>query len=460
MSGNGLLVNRGTCHRDSPTLSSQSLFYKKAHHNRSYSEVVQSPQRALIDPSTPRPFVEMEKIGALLKPYTREDIELISRVANAHLYSYTQSGKTEFEINPNGIELSGGTRAYVSACFSQGKLLSILQTKQSIGRGSFSIVYEAYSLLAIQHLAESVFSKQRYMGEQIGKFVDEFRKKTEQHKERIRKHYSDDYDRFSQMMLDAHTIYSNSPKLIGSHAVVRQELEDDVITRLFLDRYDIDLFDHLAKYGSEGITPKVFFEKALSIIEQLKEIHKQGVLHRDLKPENILVKWKEGAANKEIDRVAIIDLMPYFTDGRKGQLLRIGTPGYMPLDMREGKGDEKVDVYALAGIFTHLSAKFTGVQPPWFFKGKWEEEVSQEMVDECYQPYYSNPLCNLYSRMNNRSPLYRPSLAQVEEELLALKEKCEKEGHALSICSSRTKENIAAKLTFSCNASHLGSVCD
>ncbi len=100
--------------------------------------------------------------------------------------------------------------------------------------------------------------------------------------------------------------------------------------------------------GKPGTGVKLAMEKALSyamhVAKGLKAAHTRKMVHRDIKPENIII-------DENTDRAKILDFGIASAIGSSGGFktsMRRHTPAYTPYEvLYEGKGDHRVDIYAL-----------------------------------------------------------------------------------------------------------------
>jgi eukaryotic-like serine/threonine-protein kinase len=100
----------------------------------------------------------------------------------------------------------------------------------------------------------------------------------------------------------------------------------------------------------------------LQVARSLAEAHAHGIVHRDVKPENIMLC----ALGGEADVVKVIDFgiahLRATDDDLTATGIAIGTPAYMPPEVRAGgSADESADVYALGGVLFFL---LRGTDPP------------------------------------------------------------------------------------------------
>ncbi len=133
----------------------------------------------------------------------------------------------------------------------------------------------------------------------------------------------------------------------------------------FVDGVDL----HRAIHGP-GLSPEQALEVACELCEALQYAHRQGVVHRDLKPANVLVT--PGG------RVKLADFgLARPPDDAAGPLtghMAIGTPDYMAPEQRRGRGDHRVDLYALGVTMYEMLCG----GPP---RGEWRPPSRRVTVD-------------------------------------------------------------------------------
>jgi serine/threonine-protein kinase len=110
------------------------------------------------------------------------------------------------------------------------------------------------------------------------------------------------------------------------------------------------------------------------VAEALKYLHEQGYLHRDVKPDNVILDVSGNA--KLCDLGFSVPIPRHAGDGGKAPTV-VGTAGYMPPEMKEGRRDVKVgaDIYSL-GI--QLYALLTGHEP---YTGASSQEVVTDQIE-------------------------------------------------------------------------------
>lgn len=125
-----------------------------------------------------------------------------------------------------------------------------------------------------------------------------------------------------------------------------------------------DLSKIMAK--SPGPIPeKVVADWAIQIATVLYFLHcrkPKPIIFRDIKPSNIMIT---GNTVKLID----FGIARHFTPGKKGDTMRIGSPGYAPPEQYSGQTDPRSDIFSLGVTLLQLLTKFdpTTTQTPFKF---------------------------------------------------------------------------------------------
>lgn len=114
-----------------------------------------------------------------------------------------------------------------------------------------------------------------------------------------------------------------------------------------------------------GLPEKVVVEYAVQIATVLYYLHRQSphpVIFRDLKPSNIMVS---GGHVKLID----FGIARLYSPAKKGDTLRIGSPGYAPPEQYGGQTDPRSDIFSLGVVLHRLLTKSdpTSTQTPFSF---------------------------------------------------------------------------------------------
>ena len=241
------------------------------------------------------------------------------------------------------------------------------------------------------------------------------------------------------------TVYLAKDLQFNRKCVVKQlhsdASENQVIKRLFkeeattLNKLDHPQIPHLIDYfEEEGGTylAEDYFEghtlteeltqpwQESEVIELLKEIllileyiHKQGVIHRDIKPDNFIRCHQD-------NKLALIDFgaVKKF-NVEKSQLIsrtvKIGTPGYMPIELAIGKPRKNSDIYALGIIAIQA---LTGKNPMEFK----EDETRGELIWREFAPGVSSDFATILDKMirSNYNQRYK-SATEVLQDLIGPK---------------------------------------
>jgi NIMA (never in mitosis gene a)-related kinase len=94
----------------------------------------------------------------------------------------------------------------------------------------------------------------------------------------------------------------------------------------------------------EPILKKIIFQ----ICSGLQQIHNANIIHRDLKPENIFIN-----ENNDI-KIGDFGISKILETNKKYAKSNVGTFQYMALEIKDGKYDNKVDMYSLGCIMYEL----------------------------------------------------------------------------------------------------------
>jgi serine/threonine-protein kinase len=102
-------------------------------------------------------------------------------------------------------------------------------------------------------------------------------------------------------------------------------------------------------------------EILLSLLSVLESVHSHGIIHRDIKPDNIIIR-KHDDKPVLIDFGAVKEIVSnrLDSDGSPTSSIRIGSPGFMPLEQAAGKPVFASDLYSLAATTVYL---LTGKSP-------------------------------------------------------------------------------------------------
>ncbi len=136
--------------------------------------------------------------------------------------------------------------------------------------------------------------------------------------------------------------HAHLPKVIdyfsqgGKHYLIMQYLEGE------------DLGKQLRR-ATKPFTEEQVVNWAMQVATVLYYLHcqKPPIIFRDIKPSNIIVL---GGQVKLID----FGIARHFNPAKKGDTLRIGSPGYSPPEQYSGQTDQRSDIYSLGVTMHHL----------------------------------------------------------------------------------------------------------
>ena len=136
--------------------------------------------------------------------------------------------------------------------------------------------------------------------------------------------------------------HAHLPKVIdyfsqgGKHYLIMQYLEGE------------DLGKQLRR-ATKPFTEEQVVNWAIQVVTVLYYLHcqKPPIIFRDIKPSNIIV---QGGQVKLID----FGIARHFNPAKKGDTLRIGSPGYSPPEQYSGQTDQRSDIYSLGVTMHHL----------------------------------------------------------------------------------------------------------
>ena len=136
--------------------------------------------------------------------------------------------------------------------------------------------------------------------------------------------------------------HANLPKVIdyfsqgGKHYLIMQYLEGDDLGKLL-------------RRAKKPFTEEQVVSWAIQVATVLYYLHcqKPPIIFRDIKPSNIII---HGGQVKLID----FGIARHFNPAKKGDTLRIGSPGYSPPEQYSGQTDQRSDIYSLGITMYHL----------------------------------------------------------------------------------------------------------
>jgi len=221
-----------------------------------------------------------------------------------------------------------------------------------LGKGAFSIVYQATQKSTGQEFAVKIIRK-----ESLG------------------------LDQRAQMRIDREVeilTKVNHPNIVRLYDLIESE------TRLYLIMELVtggELFDKIVAKGYYSEKDACLVIK--NVVSAIKYLHEQRIAHRDLKPENLLLKGKDDThvmiSDFGLSRVLGDSSMAYTA---------CGTPYYVAPEVVSGKGyGKEVDLWSIGVIAYFLLAGF----PP--FMGDTLPEIVEQILNADYdfpEPYWDN----------------------------------------------------------------------
>ncbi|KAH7645034.1 dual specificity protein kinase-like protein [Dermatophagoides farinae] len=185
---------------------------------------------------------------------------------------------------------------------------------------------------------------------------------------------------------------------------------------LIMDRMVRDLYVGL-KSGLEWLQR---LQIAFDVVHGLRFLHNHGLIHRDIKLKNVLLD--------KYNRAKITDLGFCKSEVMISGSI-VGTPIHMAPEVFTGKYDSMVDVYAFGILFWYICAG--SVELPQIFEQCHNKDHLWIAVKKGLRPeklaIFDDECFNLMERCWAGDPLKRPLLGEVEEVLLDIKMRHERE---------------------------------
>lgn len=147
-------------------------------------------------------------------------------------------------------------------------------------------------------------------------------------------------------------------------------------------------------------------QQAINWLKQLVNIlaylHQQHYFHRDIKPANIILKPDGQLVLIDFGAVRMVTntYLPKIADEKEGEVTKIYTKGYAPLEQKNGKALPQSDFYALGRTFVFL---LTGKDPTHL-----EDELYEEVIWRDKAPQISGLLADLIDELMAFYPKNRP----------------------------------------------------
>jgi len=257
---------------------------------------------------------------------------------------------------------------------SQGKVEDFYTMGEKIGKGAFSVVYEAVEKGTNDRYAIKVINR-KYIKQKL-------------------------LDREIEIMTKI-----RHDNILYCKAV----FETDAYIYLVLELVKGgELYDKIVDEGE--YTENEAKEIVYQILSAVEYLHMHQIAHRDLKPENILCGTKGGqpGSRKELIKVADFGLSKMFD--RELLLSQCGSPTYVaPEVLLAIPYDQSVDMWAV-GVITYVM--LTGCFP-FFEEGNNYKALYQKIINVEFSfpedPVLSDQVKDFISKLLNRDPATRPS---------------------------------------------------
>jgi serine/threonine protein kinase len=120
-----------------------------------------------------------------------------------------------------------------------------------------------------------------------------------------------------------------------------------------------NLYDWLKSRGDRPITERLAVDWLTQLANTLHEVHQQQLFHRDIKPSNIMLK-PDGQLVLIDFGIAREITETYEQQKAAGQVTRVVSDGYSPIEQVIGRAVPQSDFFALGRTFVHL---LTGIHP-------------------------------------------------------------------------------------------------
>jgi hypothetical protein len=242
--------------------------------------------------------------------------------------------------------------------------------KRAIGRGGFGEVYfavtEAGKRIALKHITRAVEVERRGA---------------------------------------AHCINLKSPNLVGLYDI---KTNDEGASFVLMEYVSGPSLREVIERHPAGLPDAEIRSHLAGLVSGVAELHAAGIVHRDLKPANIFVE--DG-----IVKVGDYGLSKTITEVDRDHSVSVGTCHYMAPEIRTGRYDKPVDIYAIGVILYEM---ITG-KPP--FHGQTAAEVlMRHQFDKPEVATIPQKYRPIVERCLDKDPAKRP---QDVKEILAAVEK-------------------------------------
>ncbi|MGM3305586.1 tetratricopeptide repeat protein [Anabaena sp. WFMT] len=147
------------------------------------------------------------------------------------------------------------------------------------------------------------------------------------------------FEQEAQILYQLGQNYDQMPKLYAYF----QENQEFYLIQELIDGYDLTQEISPGKKLSESEVIKLLQD----VLEILVYVHGNKVIHRDIKPANIMRRKDGKLVLIDFGAIKQINTTIAMKSGSTTRTIRIGTPGYTPLEQAMGKPKFSSDIYAL-----------------------------------------------------------------------------------------------------------------
>jgi serine/threonine protein kinase len=159
-----------------------------------------------------------------------------------------------------------------------------------------------------------------------------------------------------------------------------------------------NLQEWLKNRGDRPITERLAVDWLAQLANTLHEVHQQQLFHRDIKPSNIMLK-PDGQLVLIDFGIAREITETYEQQKAAGQVTRVVSDGYSPIEQVIGRAVPQSDFFALGRTFVHL---LTGIHP----------------LDLC-DPYRHDVYTDELENWRDKAPQISPQLGDFIDQLMA-----------------------------------------
>jgi serine/threonine protein kinase len=164
------------------------------------------------------------------------------------------------------------------------------------------------------------------------------------------------------------------------------------------------------------LSPTEAAQIVAGLCDGLAAVHAAGIVHRDIKPENVLLDTANGHVIPRVGDFGLAKIISADAATPRSSMM-VGTPTYMAPEIADGaEPTDKADVYAVGIVLYELLSAV----PPFASTSTWQLIRDHAQSQPGRPDGIPDPLWHLIDWMLSKSPVARPSAAQVRDELRGL----------------------------------------